>query len=300
MMRTLLLLRAGACAAWLVTAGSLSEPPPPVGWVGVYHAAGGTVADGHNTSAFDVGSWGIVAPVNSPTDGGLGFRHDLEFHCETKGVNQLYGMLIAHSEGGTYSNSNDTSLWLPLNHSRGPPRGAPIPPEGVAGMLQGAARWSRLARTYCPQIAGVVIDDFWSNYKGGSVPAPNPPPGPPGSCASCPASRPHIYGNGGAGLYCCHVPEAGGHCSSPAEPHGPCCLWPGTERGCQHTPRCGVNPKNETPCKMPAPPAPAPPSEQGLSLEHMKNIKAALMGKTVLPDGTVDHSSPATTPHLRE
>ena len=267
-------------------------PPPPVGWVGVYHAAGGIVRDGANTSAFDIASWGIVAPVNAPA--GMSFADDIAFHCDTKDVNQLYGMLIARSEGGTYSNPNDTSLMLPLAHSRGPPRGPPIPPEGVAGMLQGAARWSTLARTVCPQVAGVVVDDFWGNYEGGH--GTPPPPGPPGACASCPASRPHVYGSGAAGLYCCHVPVAGGHCDSTVEPRGPCCLWPGSAEGCQHSVRCGANPKNETPCSWPSEP---PAAGQGLSLEHMRNIKAALMGKTILPNSTVDHSSPATTPHLR-
>ena len=70
-------------------ATTVADPPPP-GWVGVYHAAGGTVKDGHDTSAFDVGSWGVVAPVNAPEDGGMAFKDDLEFHCHTKDINQLY------------------------------------------------------------------------------------------------------------------------------------------------------------------------------------------------------------------
>ena len=39
---------------------------------------------------------------------------------------------------------------------------------------------------FCPQIAGVVIDDFWGNY-GGNTPPPSPPP-PPGQCPKCPSS----------------------------------------------------------------------------------------------------------------
>ena len=70
-------------------AATVADPPPP-GWVGVYHAAGGTVKDGRDTSAFDVGSWGVVAPVNAPEDGGMAFKDDLEFHCHTKDINQLY------------------------------------------------------------------------------------------------------------------------------------------------------------------------------------------------------------------
>ena len=86
--------------------------------MGVYHAAGGNVKDGHNTSAFSVGSWGIVAPVNAPMDSGMTFREDLEFHCRTADVNALYGMLVAQSEGGVFSNPKDTDPWAPLNLSK--------------------------------------------------------------------------------------------------------------------------------------------------------------------------------------
>ena len=34
----------------------VAKAPPPQGWVGTYHAAGGNVQDGKNTSAFDVGA----------------------------------------------------------------------------------------------------------------------------------------------------------------------------------------------------------------------------------------------------
>ncbi len=51
------------------------------GWVGVYHAAHGKVADGFNSSAWDVGAWGIVAPESAPSDGNFTFAQDIEFHC---------------------------------------------------------------------------------------------------------------------------------------------------------------------------------------------------------------------------
>ena len=35
-----------------------------------------------------------------------------------------------------------------------------------------------------------------------------------------------------------------------------------------------------------------------ITLQDMKDIKAAVQGRTVRPDGTVDHASPALTPHL--
>ena len=50
-------------AARTTTSGVLaSKAPPPQGWVGTYHAAGGNVQDGKNTSAFDVGEGQRLAP----------------------------------------------------------------------------------------------------------------------------------------------------------------------------------------------------------------------------------------------
>jgi hypothetical protein len=51
-------------------------------------------------------------------------------------------------------------------------------------------RSTRQARTFCPQVAGVVIDDFWSNYAP-HVPSP-PPPGTP--CPRCPPTASYEYG----------------------------------------------------------------------------------------------------------
>lgn len=74
-------------------------------------------------------------------------------------------MLIAASEGGIFSNPNDTDTYTPLPMlTRGPDRKF-IPgsagPLGPGGLLQGAARWSKLAQSDCAVVAGVVIDDFW-------------------------------------------------------------------------------------------------------------------------------------------
>ena len=136
-----------------------SEPTfPRQGFVGVYNAAVGTVADGHNTSAFDIGSWGITALENSVSQDGVAFSDSIALLCDQKDVNQLFGMLIAGSEGGTFSNPNDTALLAPLPLCRSDMSECP---RGRAGMLQGAARFSELARTRCPQITGVIIDDFW-------------------------------------------------------------------------------------------------------------------------------------------
>ena len=118
------------------------------GFVGVYHSATGNVADG--SSAWSVGQFGVVAFENSPGDGTLNFRQNMEANCKQFDANAVYGMLVAHSEGGVFSNPNDSSLWEPLNLTR---RGESSPKGGPAGMLQGAARFSKVARTFCPQMA---------------------------------------------------------------------------------------------------------------------------------------------------
>eukprot|EP00037_Helgoeca_nana_P020522 m.203961 g.203961 ORF g.203961 m.203961 type:complete len:581 (-) comp25298_c0_seq1:111-1853(-) len=276
------------------------------GWVGVYHTAPpDAVADGHGTSAYNAGKWGIVAPVNAPDDGGFKFRDDVTFLCQglnqkgagppPGGINAVYGMLIAASEGGIFSNPNDTDTYNPLPMlTRGPDRKF-IPgsagPLGPGGLLQGAARWSKLAQSDCAVVAGVVIDDFWSNYDHGVPPAPPPPPGTP--CPECPADHRYRYGNGAAGYYCCPW-VASDHCVAP--PHTPavppCCLLPGTSSGCQSIARCGTNAANHTMCG-------GGTGGSKLSFDQLSDIKAALSGKRVYPNGTVDHTSLSLTPWLK-
>lgn len=267
-----------------------------MGFVGVYHSATGTVHDGHDTPAQAVGNWGIVALANHGFDGSQSFAQNIEQNCRQADVNILMGMVIAHSEGGTFNNTNDTELLRPHNTTQ---RGAPSPPGGPAGMLQAAARWSTLSRTLCPQIQGIVIDDFFVNYKActkSPVP-PTPAPAPPGKCAACPETHPSQYGSISAGEYCCSGSVSCGHC------HGSiCCMWPGVQEGCQAAGRCGSNPGNYTPCKLTPPSPPDPSCEEGaqvLNLAHMRDLKAALHGKRLLANGHIDHNSPAVTPHLK-
>ena len=53
---------------------------------------------------------------------------------------------------------------------------------------------------------------------------------------------------------------------------------------------CGGHPTNATPCNVQPP----------LSLPNLVDLKAALQGKALLPDGSgVNHSAPALTPHLQ-
>jgi hypothetical protein len=229
---------------------SISSGAQHQGFVGVYHTAHGVVHGAGSTGdggAYDAGDWGIVGQSNSPSDGGLSFVDGIRFHCRTKDINALYGLLTPPSEGGVFSNTNDTGA-VPVPHR-------PTGPLGRPGLLQGAARWSELARTSCPQIAGVVIDDFWSNYPSSTNPPNHPHPPSETRCPACcqaaaacresvcPADRPHLYGHVATGLYCCRWPApVHGHCAPPdgvVQPsHPPCCLCPGTELGCQGEAQC--------------------------------------------------------------
>ena len=230
------------------------------GFIGTYHTPSGRVQDGHNTSAFDTGAWGVVSPTNEPSDGGVAFKEDLTFLCSTASVNSVWGMVIANTEGGVFNNPNDTAPFLPLPVRRG--GGGP---RGSAGMVQGAARFSFLSREFCPQIGGIIVDDFWSNYN-----ASSPPSSPSSPCATCPAVMPHMYGTWHGGYYCCTW-SASGHCTPPAGVPAtpPCCLVGGAEAGCQGKKRCGNNPLNHMACG----------SEPPLNKAAMIEISAALSGK---------------------
>ena len=118
----------------------------------------------------------------------------------------------------------DNDPWAPLPTKS---CGSPGPPllSGPQALLQGAARYSTLARTFCPQLSGAVIDDFFENFR-------IPPEGADDSsldnsasrgigargaaenCSSCPDDHPHMYGSACAGWYCCPVAPTA-HCTPP-------------------------------------------------------------------------------------
>lgn len=121
------------------------------------------------------------------------------------------------------------------------------------------------------------------------------------NCSTCPVDHPHLYGSACAGWYCCPVtPDA--HCTPPKGNGSDCCIWPGLGFGCQGVGACtGVTNPSKPPCGSGLPPGPAPPvaPPRRQNVTMMRDLKAALAGKTVMPDGTVDHSSPSLTPHLK-
>ena len=262
-------------------AGALTVQQKYVGWIGPYHPSSGTThaAPGvkNGTAVWEAFQFGTVCMENAVSDGGYALEEDIALHCDTWDVNSVYGMLLPPSEGGTFSSPNDTELYRPLS---------------PAGLVQGAARWSRLAAR-CPQIAGVQIDDFLQNYVGTH---PYTPPSPANytHCAKCTAASPYPYGDGAVGTFCCSEKSDGAHCNK-----GECCISPGISEGCQGVKRCTdasgkvANPENRSVCGI-------KPPHAMLTLQNMKDIKAALLGHAVDPlTGAVDYSSPAKTPHLK-
>ena len=66
-------------------------------------------------------------------------------------LNTLWGLTgLGH---GRVNNPRDTHPWEP-----------PSAAEGGAGLIQAAHHWSSMAAADCPQIAGIIIDDFIGNY----------------------------------------------------------------------------------------------------------------------------------------
>ena len=128
---------------------------PFMGWFGPYHPTSANLPDGSNRSVWDTFRFGQAAVMNSPSDGGWPLENDLQFHCSEHDVNSIMGMLLPPTEGGVVNNPNDTSLLEPTTSS--------------PGLVQGAARFSQLSMSHCPQLTGVVIDGAFNCVWGKNV-----------------------------------------------------------------------------------------------------------------------------------
>lgn len=250
-----------ACSNVYVVAQTQAKIQPYQTFVGTYHPV--------NISLYEKYHFGSTVIVNRDSEaGGAGtLENDINWHCQNVSVNQIYGMILGHSEHGVYNNTNDTNMFHPLN---------------PAGMLQGAARWSNLSKI-CPQIRGIYIDDFFNNYIGKK----------PSQCITCPISNSTVYGSNTAGYFCCPWPLTSGHCIPPSKINialENCCLTEGSVKKCQGLPSCVSNPKNLLPCNV---------IDWGVTLTRLKDLKAALQGKSIDEHWNVDHSSLATTPNLK-
>jgi hypothetical protein len=173
----------------------LAQTPSPAkfkGFLGTYHPFRGTAYGGAGWQDGELMqhafSFGENAIISQASYNGYTFEENIDNSCRNWDVNKVYGILRPPTEQGAVNQPGDADLFKPY--------------AALPGMIQGAHRFSELAKR-CPQIYGVVIDDFYNDY----------------------------------------------------------------------------------------------PSK--LSAENLRDIKDALLGRSVDAQGKVDHSSPATTPHLK-
>ena len=169
-----------------------ASPTKFKGFLGTYHPVKGTAYGGSGWKegelmqhAFNFGQNAILVKGSRH---GYTFEENITNSCREWDVNKIYGILLPPSELGAVNQPKDSDLLKPF--------------EKKPGMIQGAHRFSELSKR-CPQIAGVIIDDFFNDF-----------------------------------------------------------------------------PKD-------------------ISLENLRDLKDALIGKTIDEDGNVDHSSLATTPDLK-
>ncbi len=123
------------------------------GFIGSYHPYKGVIYGGFGWKdgelvqrAFNFGENAIISRNEYSK---YTFRENVINNCEKWNVNKVYGSLAGVSEKGAVNQPDDTLLWQPVSN--------------FPGMIQGAHRFSELSKIY-PQIRGVIIDDFYSNY----------------------------------------------------------------------------------------------------------------------------------------
>jgi hypothetical protein len=133
----------------------LELDPKRQGFIGLFHPYNGRVysEDGirEDDDLYQAYFFGENAIMSTPKYGGYDFKDNIEKHCLERDVNRIHGIIRPPSEQGIVNNASDNDIWKPV---------WPNP-----GMIQGARRFSELSKIF-PQIAGIIIDDFWANYGG--------------------------------------------------------------------------------------------------------------------------------------
>jgi hypothetical protein len=123
------------------------------GFLGAYHPFKGTVygSDGWTEGELiqHAFSFGENAIISQASYNGYTFEENVNYSCREWDVNKVYGILRPPSEQGAVNQPGDADLFKPY---------ATLP-----GMIQGAHRFSELAKR-CPQISGVIMDDFYNDY----------------------------------------------------------------------------------------------------------------------------------------
>lgn len=125
-----------------------SKPVPISGWLGLYGSPTGGM-DARTPAGETVAEtfrFGTAAIVRGSRQSGA-----LAEYCTAMDVNTLWGLTGLGSHG-QINNPRDDDPWEP-----------PSAAEGGAGLIQAAHHWSTMAAD-CPQISGIIIDDFLGAY----------------------------------------------------------------------------------------------------------------------------------------
>jgi hypothetical protein len=135
---------------------SFAQTPAPTkfkGFLGTYHPVNGTAYGGWGWKdgelmqhAFGFGQNAILIKGSHL---GYTFEQNINNSCREWEVNKVYGIQLPPSEFGAVNQPRDSDLWKPF--------------EKNPGMIQGAHRFSELSKR-CPQIEGVIIDDFFNDF----------------------------------------------------------------------------------------------------------------------------------------
>lgn len=123
------------------------------GFLGSYHPFKGTAFGGAGWTEGELMqhafSFGENAIISQASYNGYTFEENIDNSCRNWDVNKVYGILRPPTEQGAINQPGDADLFKPY--------------AALPGMIQGAHRFSELAKR-CPQMSGVVIDDFYNDY----------------------------------------------------------------------------------------------------------------------------------------
>jgi len=130
-----------------------TSPTRIKGFLGTYHPVKGTAYGGWGWKegelmqhAFNFGQNAILVKGSHL---GYTFEENINNSCREWDVNKVYGILLPPTEFGAVNQPKDSDIWKPF--------------EKNPGMIQGAHRFSELSKR-CPQISGVIIDDFFNDF----------------------------------------------------------------------------------------------------------------------------------------
>ncbi len=123
------------------------------GFLGTYHPVKGTAYGGAGWKdgeliqhAFNFGQNAILVKGSHAR---YTFEENINNSCSEWDVNKAYGIILPPTEYGAVNQPKDSDVWKPF--------------EKEPGMIQAAHRFSELSKR-CPQISGVIIDDFFNDY----------------------------------------------------------------------------------------------------------------------------------------